>query len=101
MGNEDKTHEDYFQDEPDIDKVEEEIITGDVDQETQDGHKVGDDVLDEEGDGENCGENDRGVEGDANSVEISIGRSGLRRTRKPPSEHLNSFAKEFQYPSVH
>ena len=41
------------------------------------------------------------MKGDTDSVEISAGKHGLRRTQKPPMEYLNSFSKEFQYSSIY
>ena len=97
MCNDEKTHEGNFQDDPDIKEVREENTTDDIDQAAYDRHEVEDTVSDEAGYCENREEDDQGVEGDADSVEISIGRPVLRRTRQYHNKHLNSFVKEFQY----
>ena len=82
VDNEDETHKDNFQDESYIKEVEEENSIGDVDQVEQARYEFEDAVSDEEGDGENREDDNQGVEGDANYVEMSVGRPGLRRTRR-------------------
>ena len=58
-------------------------------------------MTDEEADDKSCEDNDQGVGEEVDRVIINVGRPEIRITRKSPSDHLNSFAKESQYSSVH